>query len=71
MGSVVVSASPVHMEKLEAEPVAKRKPSLRPTRWNSSSTVAYLKPVTPQCTVDTLNSDHTLMVRKLAECSLR
>jgi hypothetical protein len=31
IGNVVVPASPVHMEKLKAKPVAKRKPSLRPT----------------------------------------
>jgi len=40
MGSVVVPASPVRMEKLEAKPATKRKPSLCPTRWNVASAVA-------------------------------
>jgi len=40
MGSVVVPASPVRMEKLEAKPVTRRKPSLCPTRWNIASAVA-------------------------------
>jgi hypothetical protein len=41
-GNVVVPASPARMEKLEAEPAAKRKLSLCPTRCNSPSTVASL-----------------------------
>jgi len=47
----VEPASPAHMEKLEAEPAAKRKLRLSPTRCNPTSTVASLEPVTPQCTV--------------------
>jgi hypothetical protein len=42
VGSAVAPASPAHMEKLEAEPVTRRKLSLRPTRCIIPSTVAYM-----------------------------